>query len=57
MVPEGTPFHSAEVREASISPEGDTVTLLAARLVAQTAWDLFHDPALVAAAWAEHRTT
>ncbi|MBX3029375.1 MAG: M20 family metallopeptidase [Chloroflexi bacterium] len=55
MVPEGTPFHSAEVREASVSPEGDEVTLLAARLVAQTAWDLFHDPTLVAVAWAEHR--
>ncbi len=55
MVPTGTPFHSAEVREASVSPEGDEVTLLAARLVAQTAWDLFAAPSLVDDAWREHR--
>lgn len=52
---EGTPGHSDEFREAAASPRGDEVTLLAATLVAQTAWDLFQDPALVTAAWREHR--
>jgi hypothetical protein len=31
------------------------VTLLAATVVAQTAWELFADPALVEAAWEEFR--
>jgi amidohydrolase len=52
---EGVPGHSAAFREAAGSPRGDAVTLLAATLVAQTAWDLFADPALVEAAWREHR--
>ena len=36
-------------------PRADETTLLAAALVAQTAVDLFLDPALVAAAWAAFR--
>jgi hypothetical protein len=52
---EGTPGHSDEFRDAAASPRGDAVTLQAATLVAQTAWDLFQDPALVDAAWREHR--
>jgi amidohydrolase len=54
---EGTPGHSILFREAAISPRADEVTLLAATLVAQTALDLFSDPALVAAAWQEFRET
>jgi amidohydrolase len=52
---EGVPGHSIEFRDAAVSPRGDEVTLLAATLVAQTAWDLFRDPSLVEAAWREHR--
>ncbi len=52
---EGVPGHSDAFREAAASPRGDEVTLLAATLVAQTAWDLFADPALVASAWREFR--
>lgn len=52
---EGTPGHSDAFREAAASPRGDAVTLLAATLVAQTAWDLFRDPSLVEAAWRESR--
>ena len=55
IAPEGTPGHSIRFRDAAISPQGDETTLLAALLVAQTALDLFRDPALVAAAWAEFR--
>jgi amidohydrolase len=51
----GTPSHSDEFREAAASPRGDEVTLQSATLVAQTAWDLFHDPSQVDAAWREHR--
>ena len=42
-------------RDAAISPQADETTLLAATLVAQTAYDLFADPDLLAAAWAEFR--
>jgi amidohydrolase len=52
---EGTPGHSDAFRDAAASPRGDEVTLLAATLVAQTAWDLYRDPSLVEAAWREHR--
>ena len=55
IAPEGTPGHSIRFRDAAISPQGDETTLLAALLVAQTALDLFRDPALVAAAWQEFR--
>jgi amidohydrolase len=52
---EGTPGHSILFREAAATPWGDATTLLAATLVAQTAYDLYADPGLVAAAWAEFR--
>jgi len=51
----GTPGHSIEFREAAASPRGDETTLIAATVVAQTAYDLFRDPALVDAAWREFR--
>jgi hypothetical protein len=51
----GTPGHSDEFRDAAASPRGDEVTLQSATLVAQTAWDLFRAPALIDAAWREHR--
>jgi hypothetical protein len=51
----GMPTHSADFRDAAVSPRGDEVTLLAATLVAQTGWDLFRDPSLVDAAWRELR--
>jgi amidohydrolase len=55
LAPEGTPGHSILFRDAAASPQADETTLLAATLVAQTAYELFADPALVAAAWAEFR--
>ncbi len=55
IAPPGTPGHSIEFREAAASPAGDETTLLAATLVAQTAYELFADPALVEAAWREFR--
>jgi amidohydrolase len=54
---EGTPGHSILFRDAAISPRADEVTLLAATLIAQTAYELFTDPALVAAAWQEFNET
>ena len=51
----GTPGHSIEFREAAASPRGDETTLLAATVVAQTAYELFRDPALVAATAADFR--
>jgi amidohydrolase len=50
---EGVPGHSILFRDASATPRADETTLLAATLVAQTAIELFCDPELVAAAWAE----
>jgi amidohydrolase len=55
IAPEGTPGHSIRFRDAAATPEADETTLLAAALVAQTAYDLFADPALVEAAWAAFR--
>ena len=55
IAPEGTPGHSIEFRDAAVTPRADETTLLAATLVAQTAWDLLSDPALVEAAWREFR--
>ena len=55
IAPEGTPGHSIEFRDAAATPRADATTLLAATLVAQTAWDLIADPALVEAAWREFR--
>ena len=51
----GVPGHSTRFRDAAITPRADDTTLLAATLVAQTAYDLFADPALVQAAWREFR--
>ncbi|MGZ8437207.1 MAG: M20 family metallopeptidase [Candidatus Limnocylindrales bacterium] len=55
IAPEGTPGHSILFRDAAAMPRADETTLLAATLVAQTAYELFADPALVAAAWQEFR--
>ncbi len=54
---EGVPGHSILFRDAAATPRADETTLLAATLVAQTAVELFCDPALVEAAWAEFRST
>jgi amidohydrolase len=54
---EGVPGHSILFRDAAATPRADETTLLAATLVAQTAIELFCDPALVEAAWAEFRAT
>ncbi|HEU0242999.1 MAG TPA: M20 family metallopeptidase [Candidatus Limnocylindrales bacterium] len=50
-----TPGHSIEFRDAAARPRADETVLLAATLVAQTALDLFLDPALVERAWREFR--
>ncbi len=50
---EGVPGHSIDFRDAAVSPYADEITLLVAALVAQTAYELFADPGLVKAAWAE----
>jgi amidohydrolase len=50
---EGVPGHSVSFLEAAASPRADEVTLLAATVVAQTAYELYADPDLVAAAWRE----
>ncbi len=55
IAPFRTPGHSILFRDAAVSPVADETTLMAATLVAQTAYDLFTDPALVAAAWREFR--
>ena len=55
IAPEGTPGHSVLFRDAAASPRADETTLMAATLIAQTAYELFADPALVAAAWQEFR--
>jgi amidohydrolase len=52
---EGVPGHSVLFRDAAATPRADETTLLAATLIAQTAVELFTDPALVEAAWAEFR--
>ena len=55
IAPEGTPGHSILFRDAAATPWADETTLLSATLVAQTAYELFADPALVAAAWRAFR--
>lgn len=55
IVDEGTPGHSIQFRDAAATPRADETTLLAATLVAQVAFELFADPALVEAAWREFR--
>jgi amidohydrolase len=52
---EPTPGHSIAFRDAAAMPRADRTVLLAATLVAQTAIDLFRDPALVETAWREFR--
>jgi amidohydrolase len=52
---EGVPGHSIRFRDAAATPRADETTLLAATLVAQVAYELFADPALVEAAWREFR--
>jgi amidohydrolase len=51
----GVPGHSILFRDAAATARADEVTLVAATVVAQTAYELFSDPALVAAAWSEFR--
>lgn len=53
---EGVAGHSIAFRDAAATPRADETTLLAATLIAQTAVDLFLDPALVEAAWTEFRS-
>ena len=55
IVDEMTPGHTVAFREAAAQPRADETTLLAATLVAQTAYELFADPSLVEAAWREFR--
>ncbi len=57
MCAEGTPGHSIAFRDASALPPADETTLLAATLVAQTAFDVLSDAALRRAAWAEFERT
>jgi amidohydrolase len=52
---EGVPGHSILFRDAAATPRADDVTLLAATVVAQTAYELFSDPGLVETAWRELR--
>ena len=52
---EGIAGHSILFRDAAVLPRADEVTLLAATLVAQTAYELFVDRELLDAAWAEFR--
>jgi metal-dependent amidase/aminoacylase/carboxypeptidase family protein len=55
IAPEGTPGHSTAFRDAAATPRADETTLLAATLVAQTAWDVLTDPDLVEAIRREFR--
>ena len=50
-----TAGHSILFRDAAATPQADETVLMAATLVAQTAYDLFMDGDLVAAAWREFR--
>ena len=52
---ESLPGHSPAFRDAAASPRADATTLIAATLVAQTAYELFAEPELLAAAWRELR--
>jgi hypothetical protein len=40
-------------RELAASERGNAAVIAGATLLAQTAWDALHDPALIEAAWAE----
>jgi amidohydrolase len=52
---EGVPGHSILFRDAAATPRADDATLMAATLIAETAYDLYADPRLVDAAWREFR--
>ncbi len=52
----GVAGHSTEFRDAAGLPYADEVIMVVATVVAQTAYELFTDPALVEAAWQEFRT-
>jgi amidohydrolase len=54
---EGVPGHSIEFRDAAATARADATTMMAATLVAQTAYELFADPSLVDAAWREFRSS
>lgn len=51
----GTPGHSWQAVAAGGMSIGRKGMQLAARVLAASAWDLYHDPELIAAAQAEHR--
>jgi amidohydrolase len=51
----GVPGHSIAFREAAATDRADEVTLIAATVIAQTAYELLTDPDLVAAAWRDFR--
>ncbi len=51
----GVPAHSIEFRDLAAQPYADEVTLRIAAIVAQTAYELFADPELVAAAWQDFK--
>ncbi|HXG40396.1 MAG TPA: M20 family metallopeptidase [Candidatus Limnocylindrales bacterium] len=51
----GTPGHSEAFRDAAASERGEEAALVAATVVAQTAFELLADRGLVEAAWAEFR--
>jgi len=50
----GTPAHSWQATAAGGTSIGRKGMVLAARVLAATAWDLFHDPKLIADARTEH---
>jgi amidohydrolase len=52
-----TAGHTIAFRDAAATPEADATTLLAATLVAQTAWDVLADPSVVDEAWQAFRAT
>ncbi len=55
ICPPGVPGHSIEFREAARTPRADDVTLIAATVAAQVAYELLADRSLVEAAWREFR--
>ena len=50
---EGVAGHSIAFRDAAVTSRADETTLIAAKVVAETAYDLFTNPQLVDAAWRE----
>ena len=51
ITPLPTAGHTIAFREAAATPYADRTTLIAATIVAQTAFDLLADPSLIDAAW------